>query len=249
MDKLIAELMRLFVPAGTLSPELLARRALGQAPQTLDLTTPDGQTRAIAVAFDKGGDSGEAGHWTRLCAAAKALQTEHGFPAPAVSVSGGRGYTLWIALEAPVPAAQAQAFARLLRRSYFPELAADAPDEATALPPCLDPGSGRWAAFIHPGMGASFAEEPWLEMAPPPLAQAAFLEEVGCVGPALFARALAALQPAAVASAVEAAPGARPAEASRALLLSEATLEDIVRHLHARNIEPTFRHLLPDPER
>jgi hypothetical protein len=29
------------------------------------------------------------------------------------------------------------------------------------------------------------------------------------------------------------------------LLLRDATLEDIVRHLHAKNIEPTFRHLLP----
>jgi len=28
------------------------------------------------------------------------------------------------------------------------------------------------------------------------------------------------------------------------LLLKDATLEDIVRHLHAKNIEPTFRHLV-----
>lgn len=31
---------------------------------------------------------------------------------------------------------------------------------------------------------------------------------------------------------------------SSGLLLSEASLEDIVRHLHSKNIEPTFRHML-----
>ena len=31
---------------------------------------------------------------------------------------------------------------------------------------------------------------------------------------------------------------------SSGLLLSEASLEDIIRHLHSKNIEPTFRHLL-----
>jgi hypothetical protein len=29
------------------------------------------------------------------------------------------------------------------------------------------------------------------------------------------------------------------------LLLKDATLEDIVRFLHSKNIEPTFRHILP----
>ena len=242
MEKLIAELMRLFVPAGAFSPELLAQRALGQATQPLSLVTPDGLTRAIAIPFDKGADSGEAGHWTRLCEAANALQAEHGFPAPGVSVSGGSGYSLWISLEAPVPAAKAGEFAGLLRHSWFPELTPDAGETAAELPPYLNASSGRWAAFIHPGMGASFAEEPWLEMPPPPHAQAAFLEDVGSVGPLLFERALGILRQS------NAAPAAQPAPASTTpagLLLKDATLEDIVRHLHARNIEPTFRHLLP----
>jgi hypothetical protein len=36
---------------------------------------------------------------------------------------------------------------------------------------------------------------------------------------------------------------ARPAAQPEGLLLKDATLEDIVRHLHAMNIEPTFRFL------
>ncbi len=243
MEKLIAELMRLFVPAGALSPEMLAQRALGKQTQPLNLATSEGATRAIAIAFNKGADKEEAGHWTRLCEAAKALQAEHGFPAPAVSVAGGRGYHLWISLAAPVPVAQARDFAGLLLRSRFPGLTLQTDDAPAQLPPCLDEGTGRWAAFIHPGMGASFADEPWLEMAPPPQAQAAFLEDVGSVCPAVFARALAALQPVAAGAAAAAVPG--PAAARTGLLLAEATLEDIVRHLHERNIEPTFRYLMP----
>lgn len=243
MERLIAELMRLFVPAGALSPELLAQRALGQYTQPLGLVTGEGLTRAIAIPFDKGADSGEAGHWTRLCQAANALQADHGFPPPAVSVSGGRGYSLWISLAVPVPAVRAREFALLLRRSWSPEPAPEPDDTPAELPPFLDPDTGRWAAFIHPGMGASFADEPWLEMAPPPHAQAAFLEDVGSVGPELFERAFAALQPVPAAAAAGAAPVPQPAPAG--LLLADATLEDIVRHLHARNIEPTFRYLVP----
>jgi hypothetical protein len=33
------------------------------------------------------------------------------------------------------------------------------------------------------------------------------------------------------------------------LLLKDATLEDIVRHLHSLGIEPTFRHVLPPARR
>jgi hypothetical protein len=32
--------------------------------------------------------------------------------------------------------------------------------------------------------------------------------------------------------------------APEGLLLKDATLEDIVRFLHSKNIEPTFRHLI-----
>jgi hypothetical protein len=36
-----------------------------------------------------------------------------------------------------------------------------------------------------------------------------------------------------------------PKPRRRGLLLKDATLEDIVRHLHGQNIEPTFRFLAP----
>lgn len=239
MEKLIAELMRLFIPAGTLEPAQLAQRLLGHDTQALHLVAPDGLTRAIAIAFDKLPEDGETGHWTRLCEAASALQAGHGFPAPAVSVSGGKGYSLWISLATPVPLARARQFADLLRQAWLPGAERAPDDDMAALPPCLNPATGKWAAFIHPGMGASFAEEPWLDMAPPAHAQAAFLADIESVGSVQFERAFAALQPSA-----STAPAPPLAPADTGLLLKDATLEDIVRHLHAMNIEPTLRHLI-----
>ncbi len=47
----------------------------------------------------------------------------------------------------------------------------------------------------------------------------------------------------AAANAMQSSPAANPG-----LLLRDATLDDIIRHLHERNIEPTFRHLLPSSQ-
>jgi NADPH-dependent ferric siderophore reductase len=97
------------------------------------------------------------------------------------------------------------------------------------LPPQLNQASGKWAAFIHPGMGASFAGDEGLEMPPPEAGQVALLEGLESATPAQFAHALARLRP--------------QGRAAEGLLLRDATLEDIVKHLHSKNIEPTFRFL------
>jgi hypothetical protein len=88
-------------------------------------------------------------------------------------------------------------------------------------------------------MGASFADESGLDMAPPAAGQVAFLEGLDSIAPGQFAQALARLE-------APAAPvAAPPPPAADGLLLKDATLEDIVRVLHARGIEPTFRFTLP----
>lgn len=253
MQKLIAELMRLYLPADTLPPDVLAPHLLGQRNVPVSLTGGDGLARAMMIPFRKAkGHQGDA-HWLRLCEVANTLQQTLGLPAPAVSISGGDAYYLWLSLATPVPAERAQAFLERLRDAHFPEieLAPDAVRAPVALPPCLHPRTGKWAAFIHPGMGASFADEPGLDMPPPPLGQAAFLEGLESIGEDQFERVFDALE-AAHASAPTTAPvvGVAPAPSvprkapAPGLLLKDATLEDIVRHLHAMNIEPTFRHLL-----
>jgi len=263
MEKLLAELTRLYLAPEGATRDVLAQHVLGQQTLAFKLTTADGLTRALAIPFRKQTGSAEGHHWTRLCEVANALQAELGLPAPAVSINGASAFNLWLSLAVPVPAGAAQEFLELLRKRYFPEIEID-PDAATApvyLPPCLNPRSGKWAAFIHPGMGASFADESGLELAPPLAGQAGFLEPLESIGAEQFDRALRKLQqaPGSAASAASAATppadvqtarppsGAAPAAGSPAapdgLLLKDATLEDIVRFLQSKHIEPTFRFL------
>jgi hypothetical protein len=270
MEKLIAELTRLYLAPEGVTREALAAHIAGKTTLAIKLTTADGLTRAFAIPFRKVFGDGEAGHWDRLCQVANALQAELGLPAPAVSIDGASAYRLWLSLETAVPAGEAQEFLELLQQTYFPqtELAPDAATAPVYLPPCLNPRSGKWAAFIHPGMGASFAEESGLEVAPPLQGQAAFLEGLDSIADEQFREALhkleqrqapkpalAELVSSAAADALAAedfalqpppqapakAPSKPKAAASDGLLLKDATLEDIVRHLHAMNIEPTFR--------
>jgi len=241
MHKLIRELIRLYLAPGT-PPESLAPRIAGQAGDLVDLAAPDGTVRALVIPF-RTMREGEDRHWTFLCEVANALQADLDLPAPAVSVSGSDGYGLWLSLAVPIPSALAQEFIGLLRLAYFPDVKVQPDDAATsvALPPCLNTATGKWAAFIHPGMGASFAEDSGLEMAPPLGGQVGFLEGLHSIDAAQFAAALALLR---ARQKPVAAGVPTPVAAPPGLLLKDATLEDIVAYLHAKQIEPTFRHLI-----
>lgn len=246
MQKLISELTRLYLPANTLPPEVLEQQLLGQATRAISLVTGNGLTRAMVIAFRKMADSEEAQHWTLLCAVANALQVQLGLPAPAVSISGADGFGLWLSLEVPAPTAQIQKFLELLRKAYFPsvELRPDAASALVELPPCLHQSTGKWAAFIHPGLGASFADEAGLEMAPPFAGQAALLESLHSISEAQFLHAMKLLEQSHGVAPMASAPVSERASAPDGLLLKDATLEDIVNYLHSKNIEPTFRHLI-----
>lgn len=241
MQKLISELKRLYLPPTPLSPALLEHRLLGQTSDGVALASADGQTRAMLMAFPKMVDGADGQHWTRLCEVANAMQVELGLPAPAVSISGGAAYGLWLSLDTAVPTALAQQFLGLLHAAFCPgvEHVPHAPAALVALPPCLHPRTGKWAAFIHPGLGASFADEAGLEMAPPFAGQAALLDSLHSITPAQLAHAMQVLN----ATGIKAPVTERPPAAS-GLLLKDASLEDIVRHLHSMHIEPTFRHLI-----
>lgn len=246
MQKLISELTRLYLPAGMASSSALEQQLLGQTTVSARLLTDDGLTRAIVIAFQKIADGEETQHWTLLCAVAKALQLELGLPAPAVSISGADGYALWLSLAADMPMARVQKFLALLREAYFPDMgpSADGAAALVELPPCLHPRTGRWAAFIHPGLGASFADESGLEMAPPFAGQAALLEGLHSISQAQFQHAMNVLEQAQEVAPVVSAPLTVRASTPNGLLLKDATLEDIVSYLHSKNIEPTFRHLI-----
>jgi hypothetical protein len=245
MQKLISELTRLYLPAAAQLPAIWDQHLAGATTMTVSLVNEDGLTRAIPIAFNKAPDSEETAHWTLLCEVANALQTDLGLPAPAVSVSGSHGFVLWLSLDAAAPTAQVRSFVTLLGKVYSPArpLELSSIDGPAELPPCLNQRTGKWAAFINPGLGASFSEECALEMAPPLAGQAALLESVRSIGAQQFLHAMNLLQPSGAAE-VTVPPSSPPAPAAPGLLLQDATLEDIVAHLHARNIEPTLRHLI-----
>jgi hypothetical protein len=262
MEKLMAELRRLYLPADAVQDEALARRLRGETGVPLGLAADDGRVRALSMSFGRIRKAEEGEHWRRLCAVANSLQGDLDLPAPGVAIDGETGYHLWLSLATPVPPALAQEFLALLRRACLPDTD-PVPEAPAGLPPYLHERSGKWAAFIHPGMGASFADDPGLDMMPPLLGQAAFLEGLESIADEQFGAALARLRqahgavpatlPAVVSTPVPAlvptpVPVAAPAASPPAdgLLLKDATLEDIVRFLHAKNIEPTFRHLMPN---
>jgi hypothetical protein len=244
MQKLISELTRLYLSPGALSPDVLERNMRGETTVAVNLAGGDGRTRAIVIDFRTIADGEPAQHWHLLCAVANALQHELGLPAPAVSISGADGFALWLSLEAPVSTAMVQEFMELLRKSYFPSVEFG-PDAATApveLPPCLHQRTGKWAAFINPGLGASFADESGLEMMPPLAGQVALLEGLHSISEPQFMRAAGILRQLHGVAPVASEPVSL--RAPQGLLLNDATLEEIVRHLHSKNIEPTFRHVI-----
>lgn len=257
MRKLIAQLRRLYLLDDQRYDDAeLERHLRGERTISVDLAGDEGLARALVIEFRRLPDDG---HWSQLCETANALQTELGLPAPAVSVSGGDSYGLWLSLETPLPVARLRQLKALLHQAYFARQEVpigDVDRTSIELPPCLHQSSGLWAAFINPGMGASFADDLGLDMPPPAGAQTAFLEGLRGITEKEFDHALELLRnrlgvdagttvapvaPVAAAPAAASQPkaGATPA----GLLLKDASIEDIVRHLQERNIEPTFRFL------
>jgi hypothetical protein len=246
MERLISELMRLYLLPDSPAAQALAQRAPDGPCDPVGMASNDGLVRAIALPFRKAAGE-DAQHWERLCTVANGLQADFGFPAPAVSVASAGGYVLWLSLEAPVPVAEARRFVAGLDRLWPDTLpSVDTVDMSVELPPCLNGATGHWAAFIHPGMGASFADESGLDMAPPAAGQVAFLEGLQGIAADQFRAALDRLvPPARPAPVTPAAAPSAPARGDDGLLLRDATLDDIVRVLHARGIEPTFRFIVP----
>ncbi|HWW68392.1 MAG TPA: hypothetical protein VN089_00470 [Duganella sp.] len=245
MRKLIAELRRLYLLNDRRYDDAgLEKHLRGEHTMRVDLAG-DGLARALVIEFRRLPNDG---HWSQLCETANALQTELGLPAPAVSVSGGDSYGLWLSLETPAPAAQLRQLKALLHQAYFAQQDIDLDHTSVELPPCLHQAGGLWAAFINPGMGASFADDLGLDMPPPVGAQTSFLEGLRGITEKELAHALEVLGNRLGAGAetprtLTPAPTPAGQVAPAGLLLKDATIEDIARHLHERNIEPTFRFL------
>ena len=187
MSKLFSELQRLyFYPSGCEENN----------DSSFVLPAKDGLTRAMLLRFKRSAD------WPSVAKLYEALQAELDLPAPAVSVSPGDGFQLWLSLAEPEPVARAQVFLAALCERYLGDLErggvelfpADHTDNANTSPaaidlvPTLDAASGRWSAFIDPSMGSVFIDEPGLEMSPNFDRQGQLLGQLQSIRPADFER-------------------------------------------------------------
>jgi len=195
MNRLQAELHRLY---------------LANDPQGLDtdaaesgLVSPEGRVRALVLELARPAD------WEALSTLWQGVQVDLALPAPAIAVSGIDGYQLWFSLSQPVPAEAAQAFLEALRLRYLGhitperirlrpavEASAPRPIRHARLVPALQQETGRWSAFVVPGLAALLADDPWLDTPPSPDAQADLLSRLESTQPADFQRALDQLRPA-----------------------------------------------------
>ena len=183
------------------SAAIVDRLLAGGDEAALHVVGAGGGVRVLVIEFNCATRSRD---WPHVAALYQALQDELELPAPALAVRAHAGYALWISLAQPWPQSDAVAFLDALRARYLAELPPAAvtlrPGEATdadaallPLLPARHAASGHWSAFIDPGLGALFADEPWLEMAPNPGQQADILAPLKSVDAAALAHAHEAL--------------------------------------------------------
>ena len=200
--------------ADALTPAIVAKCLAGETEVALNLVSPGKTARVMVVNFKKATD------WEAVANLHQAVQDELDLPAPALSVSGRKGYRLWFSLAEPIPVAPARNFLKALRHKYLADIPAAnlelRPDNDTPavikLAPARHSATGKWSAFIDPSLGGMFVDESGLEMAPNMDRQAGILAGLESIKPADFQRALSLLQTAAEAdSGAPSLPGERSA--------------------------------------
>lgn len=196
MNRLSAELQRLYL-CGSFPTD-------GSAPALLDA---QGQVRALVV------ELAQSVAWARIASFWHQVQEDEGLPPLALAVSGGDGYQLWFSLAVPVPLAQALTVLQHLRQRYWADLAPTqlrtwptAAQQHTRLVPAMQGDTGYWSAFIVPGLGSMFADEPWLEREPSPDAQADLLQALQSITPPVWQQLLQSCQAAPAAISTATAP-------------------------------------------
>ena len=148
---------------------------------------PAGGVRALGVELARPAD------WARMAALAQAVQTELGWPAPAVAVNGRDGYQLWWSLAEAVTPAEAAQWVAALQRRHLADVPAHrvhghAGPTAPAVP-ALRADSGCWSAFVAADLAPVFEDSPGLDLEPGLAGQADLLAALRSVSPAEWAEA------------------------------------------------------------
>lgn len=171
------------------SPRLQAER------DRLYRAEDDDRVRALVLALARPAD------WAALGRMWQGVQTDLGWPAPGIAVSGTDACQLWFSLAEPVPAAEAHALLECLRTRFLAEVpphrvellpSADGVQQAPVMPALQtdSPEGDVWSAYIAPDLAPVFAETPWLDIRPGSEGQAELLSRLASISAAEYRAAL-----------------------------------------------------------
>ena len=159
------------------SPRLQAER------DRLYRAEADGRVRALVLSLARPAD------WAVLGRVWQGVQTDLGWPAPGIAVSGTDACQLWFSLAEPVPPAEAHALLEHLRTRFLAEVPpyrvellplADGVRQAPVMP-ALQADGEVWSAYIAPDLAPVFAETPWLDIRPGSEGQAELLSRLSSI--------------------------------------------------------------------
>lgn len=207
--------------------------------QCFDAPAPD---QAIAWVVD----IGRPAQWEAAARIWRGVQTEWGWPAPAIAVNGLDGYQLWMRLAQPMPVSTAQAMLEALCQSLVPDVpparlrslpvTGAGEDRSVPTVPRLDATRDVWSAFVAPDLAPVFEDTPWLDLPPNQDGQAELLARLK----PLTAEHLAALAPRAAAH----APSRQPSSVVAELGGMATPLEPDSAQLAARHAQVAARSFL-----
>jgi hypothetical protein len=168
------------------SPRLQAER------DRLYRAEADGRVRALVLSLARPAD------WAALGRVWQGVQTDLGWPAPGIAVSGTDACQLWFSLAEPVSAAEAHALLEHLRTRYLADIPPHrvellpSQDGARSAPviPTLQADGEVWSAYIAPDLAPVFAETPWLDIRPGSEGQAELLSRLVSIRAAEYQAAL-----------------------------------------------------------
>ena len=216
MSRLRSELERLFfLPGATAS----THDAPGESP-----LKAEGRVRALVCELT--GPSA----WSMLQRLWMGVQTELGWPAPAIAVNGIDACQLWMPLSQPVLADQAHRMLQSLCAGHLADVPAHrlrlwpaSEAQGHAMPPLVPavcaPGD-VWSAFVAPDLAPVFEDTPWLDVPPNLDGQAELLARISPLSQGDWQRAWAALRDG---DAAERAPAMAPVDGAEAPARRRAT--------------------------
>jgi hypothetical protein len=194
MTRLQAEYRRLYAP----DPSALRT---GDTEATA-LISPKERVRALVLSLARPAD------WDLLGELWRGVQSDLGWPAPAIAVSGVDAFQLWFSLAESLAVDHAHALLQDLCARYLPGVPAQrlkllpTPKESqvpgqlrhAAPVPTEWADTGNWSAFVTPDLVAVFADTPWLDIPPGEDGQVTLLRGLQSISPAALAAATAELR-------------------------------------------------------